>query len=91
MVTADSLFYNKTMKASEKISAAIMELRAEGLITIKSVLNHGMFMTELIPAEGYVQHESIKGILRKEDENYSDKDIKPKRKYQKRKVKRGLI
>jgi hypothetical protein len=39
IVTVDSLYENKTYKATEKIANAIRELRSEGLITIKSILD----------------------------------------------------
>ena len=87
IVTADSLYEDKTYKATIKIAEALKELQAEGLITIKSITNRGRFETELIPSEGYVGHSPIKGTLRKEEED----DGIPKRKYQRRKVKRSVI
>ena len=91
MVTCDTLFENKSFKTTEKISKALHELVAEGLITINSTLNRGRFESELIPKEGYVPHTSIKGVLRKEDSNDSDEELKPKRKYQRRTVRRSLV
>jgi Tfp pilus assembly ATPase PilU len=85
-VTADSLFENKTWKATEKILNALHELQAEGLITTKSITIHGKFATELIPKEGYKEHKKV-------IEKIEEKESVPqkKRKYQKRKVKRGVI
>jgi len=97
IVTADSLFENKTYKATEKIANAIRELQAEHLLTIKSVLDHGKFASELVTAENYVEHAAIKGTLRKEDED-SEKESSEgenpapiKRKYKKRTVRRSAV
>ncbi len=85
-VTADSLFENKTWKATEKILNALHELQAEGLITTKSITIHGKFATELIPKDGYEEHEKVMEKLKEKEE-----PTQKKRKYQKRKVKRGVI
>ena len=87
IVTCDTLFENRSFKATEKLSRAIHELQAEGLITIKSTLNRGRFENELIPKDG-ISHDSVKAILRKGD---SEEEIVPKRKYQRRTVRRSLI
>jgi len=91
IVTADSLYEDKTYKATIKIAEAIKELQAESLITIKSITNRGRFETELIPSEGYIQHSNIKGVLRKEDDNEGEEEKTPKRRYQRRKVRRSVI
>lgn len=93
IVTADSLFENKTWKATEKIVAALKELQASDLITIKSILDHGKFASELVTADNYVEHAAIKGTLRKElDEDASQEEpVTPKRKYQKRTVRRSAV
>ena len=95
IVTADSLFENKTWKATEKISVALKELQAEGLITIKSVLDRGKFASELVTAENYVEHSGIKGTLRKgedsSEEDSSQEMPKVPRKYKKRTVRRSAI
>jgi hypothetical protein len=94
IVTADSLFENKTWKATEKISVALKELQAEGLITIKSILNHGKFASELVTAENYVEHSGIKGTLRKEEnleDGISQETPRVPRKYKKRTVRRSAI
>ena len=93
IVTADSLFENKTWKATEKIATAIRELQASDLITIKSVLDHGKFASELVTAENYIEHGGIKGMLRKEldEEITQEEPAKPKRKYQKRTVRRSAV
>jgi alpha-D-ribose 1-methylphosphonate 5-triphosphate diphosphatase PhnM len=93
IVTADSLFENKTWKATEKIANALRELQAEHLLTIKSVLDHGKFASELVTAENYIEHSGIKGTLRKEsdEEITQEEPARPKRKYQKRTVKRSAV
>jgi hypothetical protein len=93
IVTADSLFENKTWKATEKIANALKELRASDLITIKSVLDHGKFASELVTAENYIKHSGIKGTLRKESDEgvLQEEPARPKRKYQKRTVKRSAV
>jgi hypothetical protein len=96
IVTVDSLYENKTYKATEKIANAIRELRSEGLITIKSILDHGKFASELVTAENYVEHTGIKGTLRREedseDENVSGRETSsPKRKYKKHTVRRSVV
>jgi len=95
VVTADSLFENKTWKATEKIVTALKELRAEGLITIKSVLDHGKFASELVTAENYVEHSGIKGASRKEEDDFeegsSQETPKVPRKYKKRTVRRSVV
>ena len=90
MVTCDTLFENKSFKTTEKISKALHELVAEGLITINSTLNRGRFENELVPKEGYVPHAPVKGILRTDSDD-SQEEIKPKRKYQRRTVRRSLV
>jgi hypothetical protein len=87
MVTADLLYENKTYPATIKISEAIHEIIAEGLITIKSVVNHGRFETELIPKDGYIQHKAEKALKRSSENS----ENKPKRKYQRRNVRRGAL
>jgi len=95
IVTADSLFENKTWKATEKIATAIRELQAEHLITIKSVLDHGKFASELVTAENYVEHSGIKGTLRKEEDVEAtfgeEAPSKIPRKYKKRTVRRSAV
>lgn len=91
MVTCDTLFENRSFKATEKISKALHELVAEGLITINSTLNRGRFENELVPKEGYISHAPIRGVLRKEDSCDSDEELKPRRKYQRRTVRRSLV
>jgi len=99
MVTCDTLFENKSFKTTEKISKALHELVAEGLITINSTLNRGRFENELIPKDGYIPHPTlrgtskvapVKGILRTDSDD-SDEELKPKRKYQRRTVRRSLV
>jgi len=92
VVTADSLFENKTWKATEKIAIALKELQAEHLISIKSVLDHGKFASELVTAENYVEHSGIKGTLRKEEDFEGDSEApKIPRKYKKRTVRRSVV
>ncbi|MCK9458738.1 MAG: hypothetical protein M0R80_03800 [Proteobacteria bacterium] len=96
IVTADSLYENKTYKATEKLANAIRELQAEHLLTIKSVLDHGKFASELVTAENYIEHSRIKGTLRKEDDSEEDsseiENLAPiKRKYKKRTVRRSAV
>jgi len=99
MVTCDTLFENRSFKATEKISKALHELVAEGLITINSTLNRGRFENELVPKDGYIPHPTlrgtskvapVKGILRSDSDD-SQEEIKPKRKYQRRTVRRSLV
>jgi hypothetical protein len=97
IVTVDSLFENKTYKATEKIANAIRELRSEGLITIRSVLDHGKFASEIITKEGYVEHMAAKGVLRKEEDDSEEESLENgtqvplKRKYKKRTVRRSAV
>jgi hypothetical protein len=96
IVTVDSLYENKTYKATEKIANAIRELRSEGLITIKSILDHGKFASEIVTKEGYIEHMAAKGVLRKEEtdeeESSEGESLVPlKRKYKKRTVRRSVV
>jgi hypothetical protein len=92
LVTVDSLIDQKTYKASEKIVNAIKELRDEGLINCISIQDHGKFATEITGFEGYVKHDSVPDILRKEyDEEEGSVEVVIKKKRIKRNVKRGVV
>ena len=107
-ITADVLFENKSTKTTERIANAIHELQAQGLITLKSIINRGRFETELIPKEGYTEHvKPAKGTsILVEEDHCANNDPwvedgvvssgcstppRPKRKYQRRKVRRSLV
>lgn len=87
-VTVDSICEGKTYRASGKITETLKELRAESLISCKSVMVGGKFATELV-FEGQVEHNKIPAILRKEEDE--EVESKPKRKYTKRSVRRSLV
>lgn len=94
-VTVDSLIEGKTWTASDKIIAALQGLRSEGLITCISVLDHGKFATEITGFEGWKEHGKVPGKLRAESSSEeigsASAEPKPRRKNQKRNVRRSLV
>lgn len=110
IITADVLFENKSAKTTERLVNAIHDLQAQGLITLKSIVNRGRFETELIPKEGYVERvkpakrnpvlqEGESNLCASEDSysaglvesSVAAESPRPKRKYQRRKVRRSLV
>lgn len=77
IVTVDSLLEGHSYGEMMRITDGLQKLRSLGLITIKSIRNHGRFETELIPKDGYVYHEPKKESrkVRKFKENFSEDDI----------------
>jgi len=57
VVTVDDLIQYTDYQDTDKIIEAIKELRSEGLITTKSINNHGRFENELVPKDGYIEHK----------------------------------
>ena len=57
IVTIDDLIQHTEYKDTDRIIEAIKELRSAGLLTTKSITNHGRFENELIPRDGYVEHK----------------------------------
>ena len=92
-VTVDLMMEGKTYRASGKIANAIKELQAQGLISFRSIQDHGRYATELV-FEGAIKHDGAPRKLGKDEDPESEENVEPKkstRKYQKRKVRRGVI
>jgi hypothetical protein len=92
-VTVDLMMEGKTYRASGKIANAIRELQAQGLISFRSIQDHGKYATELV-FEGAIKHDKAPRKLGKDEDpeaEGNEDSSKPTRKYQKRKVRRSAI
>jgi hypothetical protein len=94
-VTVDLMMEGKTYRASGKIANAIKELRAQGLISYRTIQDHGRYATEIV-FDGATRHDKPKKLGKEEggedSESKGTKEFsKPTRKYQKRKVRRSAI
>jgi hypothetical protein len=95
-VTVELMIERKTYRASGKIANAIKELRAQGLISYRTIQDHGRYATEIV-FDGAIKHDRAPRKLGKDEggedsESKGTKEFsKPTRKYQKRKVRRSAI